>query len=145
MGDIGQFGYYFAAAVMLYFGLNLLEVLPSPFKGDNNISSKKSGLAGALVLGLFFGIALGPCTFAFMAPILGVAFSTGSEYPVFAILLIIAFAAGHCGVIVGAGTFSSTIQSFLKWNAKSSVVPILRKVCGVLVILGGLYILFRYV
>ena len=145
MGDIGQFGYYFAAAVMLYFGLNLLEVLPSPFKGDKNISSKKSGLAGALVLGLVFGIALGPCTFAFMAPILGVVFSTGSEYPVFAILLIIAFAAGHCGVIVGAGTFSSSIQRFLKWNDKTGVVPILRKVCGVLVILGGLYILFRYV
>ncbi len=145
LGDIGQFGYYFAAAVMLYFGLNLLEVLPSPFKGDKNISSKRSGLTGAFVLGLVFGIALGPCTFAFMAPILGVAFSTGSKYPVFAILLVIAFSVGHCGVIVGAGTFSSAIQRFLTWNEGSGVVPILRKICGVLVILGGLYILFRYV
>ena len=145
LGDIGQLGYYFAAAVMLYFGLNLLEVLPSPFKGDKNISSKRSGLAGAFVLGLVFGIALGPCTFAFMAPILGVAFSTGSKYPVFAIMLVIAFSVGHCGVIVGAGTFSGTIQHFLKWNEKSGIVPILRKACGVLVILGGLYILFRYV
>ncbi len=144
MGDIGQFGYYFAAAVMLYFGLNLLEVLPSPFKGDKSFSSKKSGLAGALLLGLVFGIALGPCTFAFMAPILGVAFSTGGTYPVFAIVLVVAFAVGHCGVIIAAGTFSSSIQSFLKWNEKSGIVPILRKVCGVLVILGGLYILYRY-
>ena len=46
--------------------------------------------------------------------------------------------------IVGAGTFSSAIQSFLKWNEKSGVVPILRKICGALVILGGLYILYRY-
>ena len=144
LGDIGQFGYYFAAAVMLYFGLNLLEVLPSPFRGDKSISSKRSGLAGAFVLGLVFGIALGPCTFAFMAPILGVAFSTGSKHPIFAILLVIAFSVGHCGIIVGAGTFSSTIQRFLKWNDKTGVVPILRKVCGVLVILGGLYILYRY-
>lgn len=144
LGDIGQFGYYFASAVMLYFGLNLLEVLPSPFKGDRSISSKKSGLAGAFLLGLVFGIALGPCTFAFMAPILGVAFSAGSEYPVFSILLIVAFAAGHCGVIIAAGTFSSAIQRFLKWNENSGVVPVLRKICGVLVILGGLYILYRY-
>ena len=144
LGDIGQLGYYFAAAVMLYFGLNLLEVLPSPFRGDKSISSKRSGLAGAFVLGLVFGIALGPCTFAFMAPILGVAFSTGSKYPIFAILLVIAFSVGHCGIIVAAGTFSSTIQRFLKWNDKTGVVPILRKVCGVLVILGGLYILYRY-
>ncbi len=144
LGDIGQFGYYFAAAVMLYFGLNLLEILPSPFKRDKSFSPKNAGLAGALVLGLIFGIALGPCTFAFMAPILGVAFSTGSKYPVFAILLVAAFSVGHCGVIVAAGTFSSSIQSFLKWNEKSGIVPILRKVCGVLVILGGLYILYRY-
>jgi len=144
MGDIGRFGYYFAAAVMLYFGLNLLEVLPSPFRGGKNISSNKSGLTGALILGLVFGIALGPCTFAFMAPILGVAFSTGSKYPVFAILLVLAFSVGHCGVIVGAGTFSGTIQRFLNWNDKSGIVPILRKICGVLVILGGLYILYRY-
>ena len=144
LGDVGQFGYYFAAAVMLYFGLNLLEVLPSPLKGDKNFSSKRSGLAGALVLGLVFGIALGPCTFAFMAPILGVAFSTGSKYPIFAILLVIAFSVGHCGIIVGAGTFSTAIQRFLKWNANSGVVPILRKICGVLVILGGVYILYRY-
>jgi len=87
IGDIGRFGYYFAAAVMLYFGLNLLEVLPSPFRGGKNFSSNKSGLGGSLILGLVFGIALGPCKFAFMAPILGVAFSTGREYPVFAIRL----------------------------------------------------------
>ncbi len=144
LGDIGRFGYYFAAAMMLYFGLNLLEVVPSPFKGDKNLASNRSGLAGAFLLGLAFGIALGPCTFAFMAPILGVAFSTGSEYPIFSILLIIAFAIGHCGVIIAAGTFSSTIQSLLKWNEKTGVVPILRKICGVLVILGGLYLLYRY-
>ena len=77
--------------------------------------------------------------------LLGVPFSTGSKYPVFAILLVIAFSVGHCGIILAAGTFSSTIQRFLKWNDKTGVVPILRKVCGVLVILGGLYILFIYV
>jgi cytochrome c-type biogenesis protein len=144
LGDVGQAGYYFAAAFMLYFGLNLLEVLPSPFRGDRKISSKRSGLSGALLLGLLFGIALGPCTFAFMAPILGVAFSTGKEQPVFAGLLVFAFAAGHCGVIVGAGTFSGIIQKYLNWNEKSGVVALLRKTCGVLVILSGLYILYRY-
>ncbi|MCK5842203.1 MAG: cytochrome C biogenesis protein [Candidatus Sabulitectum sp.] len=144
LGDIGQFGYYFSALVMLYFGLNLLDVLPSPFKGDRNFSSRRSGLAGAFVLGLIFGIALGPCTFAFMAPILGVAFTTGREYPVFAILLVTAFSAGHCGVIVGAGTFSGAIQKFLKWNEKSTIVSALRKICGVLVVLGGLYTLYKY-
>ena len=144
LGDIGQYGYYFAAVVMLYFGLNLLDVLPSPFRGDKNISAKKTGLRGAFVLGLIFGIALGPCTFAFMAPILGVAFSTGREYPVFAVLLVIAFSAGHCGVIAGAGTFSGAIGKYLKWSEKSGAISILRKVCGILVVLSGLYTLYKY-
>ncbi len=145
LGDIGRFGYYFAAAMMLYFGLNLLEVVPSLWKGDRSLASGRSGLTGAFLLGLIFGIALGPCTFAFMAPILGVTFSTGNEHLIFSILLIVVFAIGHCGVIVAAGTFSSAIQRYLKWNEKSGVVQILRKICGVLVILGGLYLLYRYV
>jgi len=144
LGDIGQFGYYFAALVMLYFGLNLLDVLPSPFKGEKNFSSKRKGLTGAFILGLVFGIALGPCTFAFMAPILGVAFSTGREYPVFAAMLVIAFSVGHCGVIAGAGTFSGAIGKYLKWSEKSGTISMLRKVCGILVILSGLYTLYKY-
>ena len=144
LGDIGRFGYYFAAAMMLYFGLNLLEVVPSPWKGDRSLTSSKSGLAGAFFLGFIFGIALGPCTFAFMAPILGVTFSTGNEHLLFSILLIVVFAIGHCGVVVVAGTFSTVIQRYLKWNEKSGVVLIMRRICGVLVILGGLYLLYRY-
>ena len=144
LGDIGRIGYYFAAAMMLFFGLNLLEVVPSLWEGNKNRLTRKSGLAGAFLLGLLFGIALGPCTFAFMAPILGVAFSTGSRHLVFSIFLIIAFAVGHCGIVIAAGTFSSVIQRFLKWNEKSGSVKILRRTCGVLVILGGLYLQYRY-
>jgi cytochrome c-type biogenesis protein len=144
LGDIGRFGYYLAAVMMLYFGLNLLEVVPSPWKGTRGPAPNKTGLTGAFLLGLAFGIALGPCTFAFMAPILGVTLSTGSEHLIFSILLIVAFAIGHCGVIIAAGTFSTAIQRYLKWNEKSGIVPILRKICGILVILGGLYLLYRY-
>jgi len=47
------------------------------------------------------------------------------------------------GARPGAGIFSSAIQRFLKWNDKTGIIQILRKVCGVLVILGGLFILYR--
>ena len=144
LGDIGKVGYYFASVMMLYFGLNLLDVLPSPIQNRKKLSSHGSGLAGALILGLVFGIALGPCTFAFMAPLLGIVFSTSHSNLLFVLLLIIAFAAGHCAVIVGAGTFSGVVQKYLKWNEKSGIVSILRKSCGILVIISGLYLLFKY-
>jgi cytochrome c-type biogenesis protein len=35
----------------------------------------------AFVLGLVFGVALGPCTFAYMAPMLGVTFRLASSNP----------------------------------------------------------------
>ena len=38
--------------------------------------TKAKGLLAALILGLLFGIALGPCTFAYMAPVLGIVFQT---------------------------------------------------------------------
>jgi len=38
---------------------------------------QRKGLLAAFLLGLVFGIALGPCTFAYMAPMLAVAFRSG--------------------------------------------------------------------
>jgi len=141
MGDIGRWGNYFVAVIFFFVGLHLLGVLPLPFleKGANP-NFKKKGLAAAFVLGLIFGVALGPCTFAYMAPMLGVAFSVASARLVFAVSLILAYAMGHCSVIVLAGTFTGVVQKYLDWNERSRGAVILKKICGVMVILGGIYL-----
>ena len=46
-------------------------VIPMPWSGPGQVNMKRKGLLAAFVLGLIFGIALGPCTFAYMAPMLG--------------------------------------------------------------------------
>ncbi|MGC8798600.1 MAG: cytochrome c biogenesis protein CcdA [candidate division WOR-3 bacterium] len=96
----------------------------------------------AFVLGLLFGVALGPCTFAYMAPMLGVTFRVASKAPVFAGSLVLFYAMGHCSVIVFAGTFTSLVQGYLRWNKRSRAAGTLKKLCGVLVILGGLYLIW---
>jgi len=75
MGDVGRYGNYFVALIFFAVGLHLLDIIPMPFsaKGQVNIIKRK-GLFAAFILGLVFGIALGPCTFAYMAPMLGVTF-----------------------------------------------------------------------
>jgi cytochrome c-type biogenesis protein len=93
-------------------------------------------------LGLVFGIALGPCTFAYIAPILGITFRLASANPAYGILLLLIYGVGHCSVIVFAGTFTQVIQQYLSWNEKSAGAIILKKICGVLVLLGGLYLLY---
>ena len=101
------------------------------------------GWQAALILGLLFGIGLGPCTFAYMAPMLGVVLQVAATKLVFAIALLAAFGFGHCSVIVLAGTLAEKVQQYLNWTEKTKGAIILRKVCGVLVILSGIYLLFK--
>ncbi len=77
-----------------------------------------------------------------MAPVLGLVFNLASENLTMAILIVLFFAIGHCSVITGAGTLSKYIQIYLNWNEKSKAVMIVKKVCGVLIILSGIYLIY---
>lgn len=140
IGDIGRTGNYIIAVIFFVIGLHLLGIIPMPFSGGG-IGIDKKNLWGAFILGLIFGIALGPCTFAFMPPMLGVVFTVAGTKPGYAIILVLAYAIGHCSVIVLAGTLTETIGNYLHWSEKSKTVSIVKKICGVLVILGGIYLI----
>jgi cytochrome c-type biogenesis protein len=142
MGDVGKYGNYFVALIFFLVGLHLLDVIPMPVSGPGQIGMKRKGMLAAFILGLIFGIALGPCTFAYMAPMLGVTFKLASTNLVYGILLLLIYGLGHCSVIVFAGTFAEVVQRYMNWNERSSGAIILRRVCGVLVILGGLYLIY---
>jgi cytochrome c-type biogenesis protein len=142
MGDVGRYGNYLIALIFFVIGLHLLGVIPMPGSGPGQVKMKKRGALAAFILGLIFGIALGPCTFAYMAPMLAIVFKAGSEQPVYAGSLLLLYGIGHCAVIVLAGTFTEVVQRYLNWNEKSKGALILKKVCGALVLLGGLYMIY---
>jgi len=142
MGDVGRYGNYFVALIFFAVGLHLLGVIPMPFSGPGQVGMKRKGFLAAFILGLVFGIALGPCTFAFMAPMLGVTFKLAETNPVYGASLLLAYGVGHCSVIVLAGTFTKVVQRFLNWNEQSMGVTVVKLVCGVLVLLGGVYLIY---
>ena len=142
MGDVGRYGNYLVALVFFVVGLHLLGVIPMPFGGPGQVGMKRKGYLAALILGLVFGVALGPCTFAYMAPMLAVSFQLAASDPGYSVLLLAMYGAGHCGVIVLAGTFTEVVQHYLNWNEKSRGALVVKKVCGVLVLLGGLYVIY---
>lgn len=142
MGNVGRYGNYFVAVIFFLVGLLLLDVIPMPFSGPGQVGFKRKGMLSAFILGLVFGIALGPCTFAFMAPMLGVTFQVASTSLVYGIALLVVYGVGHCSVIVFAGTCTELVQRYMNWNEKSKGTLILKKICGVLVLLGGLYLIF---
>jgi cytochrome c-type biogenesis protein len=142
LGDVGRWGNYFVAAIFFVVGLYLLGVIPMPWSGPGQVNMKRKGLLAAFILGLVFGIALGPCTFAYMAPMLAVTFKLAHTAPLYGAALLLAYGAGHCSVIVLAGTFTEVVQRFLNWNEQSRGVTIVKGLCGLLVLLAGLYLLW---
>ncbi|RJP33729.1 MAG: cytochrome C biogenesis protein [Candidatus Omnitrophota bacterium] len=142
LGDVGRYGNYFVALIFFGVGLYLLEVISLPFSGPGSVNIKRKGLLAAFLLGLIFGIALGPCTFAYMAPMLALTFKLASTSLLYGILLLLIYGVGHCSVIVLAGTSTEIVQQYLNWNEQSQGSRILKIVCGVLVLLGGLYLLY---
>jgi len=142
MGDIGRYGNYVVAVIFFGVGLHLLEVIRLPFGGPAQVRTKRKGLGAAFALGLVFGVALGPCTFAYMAPMLAVAFRLSASSAAYGALLLMMYGIGHCGVIVAAGTSYEWIERYLKWNENSKGAVRVKQACGVLVILGGLWLIY---
>ncbi len=142
MGDVGKYGNYFVALIFFVVGLHLLDVIHLPFSGSGQVGMKRKGAIAAFILGLVFGIALGPCTFAYMAPMLGITFKLASTNLFYGVLLLFVYGIGHCSVIVFAGTFTEAVQRYMNWNEKSKGAVILKKICGVLVLLGGVYLIY---
>jgi cytochrome c-type biogenesis protein len=142
LGDIGAGGNYLVAVIFLLVGLHLLGAIPLPFTGPGQVKLKRRGRLAAFLIGLLFGIALGPCTFAYMAPMLAVTFQLAADRMAFGILLLLSYGIGHCAVIVFAGTFTEAVQRYLDWNESSRGALILKKICGGLVVLGGLWMIY---
>ena len=141
-GDVGSLGNYVVAVVFILVGLHLWEVIPMPFSGVSSPRMKGKGHLPAFFLGLVFGIALGPCTFAYMAPILGVVFKIAASKAIYGASLLLVYGIGHCSVIVFAGTFTEVVQHYLNWSESSRGTTIVKRICGALVMLGGFYLLW---
>ena len=116
MGDVGRYGNYFVALIFFAVGLHLLGVIPVPWSGPGQVGMKRKGVLAAFILGLVFGVALGPCTFAYMAPMLGITFKLASSNLAYGILLLFVYGVGHCLVIVLAGTCTELVQHYMNWN-----------------------------
>ena len=142
MGDVGALGNVIVGVIFILVGMALLDIAPLAWTAPQPTGMKRRGAWAAFVLGLVFGIALGPCTFAYMAPMLAVTFKVAGTTPLYGAALLAAYGIGHCLVIALAGSSAAWTQRVLDWNATSTTGKRAKHVCGVLVIVGGLYMLW---
>lgn len=142
MGDVGQYGNIIVAIIFFVVGLYLMDVIHLNWSFGATHTRRK-GASAALVLGLIFGLALGPCTFAFLAPVLGIVFSRAQSNFIISLLFLLAFAVGHCGLIIFFGTVAQRVQNYLNWTNQNRGFIWLKRICGLLVILSGIYLILK--
>ncbi len=142
LGDMGRTGNAAVALIFFLFGFFLMDLLPIHWNLPET-PMRFQGSKGALIFGSLFGVGLGPCTFAFMAPVLGVVFSRAGSDLVGGACLLGAFAIGHCGVIILAGTLTQQVERYLNWTQNRKALRWVRRTCGLLVVLAGIEMLHR--
>ncbi|MCX5908600.1 MAG: cytochrome C biogenesis protein, partial [Deltaproteobacteria bacterium] len=69
-------------------------------------------------------------------------FQLSSTNLLYGIALLLAYGVGHCSVIVGAGTFTEAVQHYLNWNERSVGARVVKQICAVLVMFGGIWLIY---
>ena len=142
MGNTGAVTTYIVGAFLVFFGVYLTGVLPFDlFNYSINPTVKRRGKFSSFLFGLIFGLALGPCTFAFMAPMIAVAFQSARTDLLFAFTVFTVFAVGHCAVIVAAGVLTEAVRTFLRWNERSAAIHVAKKLIGAATAAAGIYLI----
>ncbi len=137
-GKIGTVPKVAVAVFLILCGFWLMDVPPLSRIGlSSKVVPTRRGAFGALGLGLVYGLILGPCSFAFLAPMIGIAFSAGSSDLGFGIGLMAAFALGHCSAIVTAGTFGDAVRAMLARRGSGAAATWFKRACGAIVVVAG--------
>ncbi len=144
LGNLGSWVEPFIGIVFIVIAVFIADIIPLPSFVNGGMAGKRGkGIWAAFSLGFLLGIALGPCSFAFMAPILAIVFSAAGTKLFFALMLMLAYIIGHCLVIIAAGTFAGAVQSYLNWTNNSPGTKIVRIICGVLIFIAGIYLIIK--
>jgi cytochrome c-type biogenesis protein len=140
-GDQGISSNYLVAAPCLAAGLYLLAWLPLPGSGPGLPRPATRGpwtaLRLGLGLGLIFGLALGHCAFAWIAPLLGVAGMQATEGLALPAVLLTLFAVGHLAVVLLAASSLALVQRWLDALGRHRGLPLGRAACGVLLLVAA--------
>ncbi len=139
LGDVGDAPRILVAVFIVLCGLWLMDLPPfSRIALSFQVKSGRRGLWGALLLGLVYGVALGPCSFAFLAPMLGFVFKAGSSGLAFGATLMALYALGHTAAIVAAGTFGDAVRAYLARRGTGAAATWFKRALGALVVFAGI-------
>jgi len=134
-GTLGGPWHLIAGSIALSMGGQLMGLyeLRLPIKRD--FKPKRGGLIGAFLLGLFFGDVSSPCATPVLVVLLTVVASKGQV--LYGVVLLFAYAIGHCLLMLLAGTFTGFVEGFVKARGLANFSLWARRLSGLLVALVG--------
>lgn len=141
IGDVGYLGDLLVGLIFVIFGLYLLGIINLNWSGFQ-YKSKNINILTVFIIGFVFGMGLGPCTFAYIAPIIGFTFKMSASDILRPAVLMGLFAVGHAVTIAVAGISGNVIQKFLQFNDKSKFLIIFQKTIGIILVIIGIGYLF---
>ncbi len=137
LGDVGNYWQILIGLVLLWVALGMSGVERCTMSGSLLYRLRVTGLFGAFILGLAYGVLSGVCTFGFIAPILAII--TIQQKIAVGVLLILLFGIGHCLPIVIAGSFTAVVRSVLNNSRWQEAGNWFRRGAGIFIGALGIY------
>ena len=140
LGDVGTPVIIAVYLFLLFCGFWLLD-LPIMRNWTLNIFQQKPKMMemGAFSLGFIFGLILGPCSFAFLAPMIGIVFAQSTDDLWFGIALFILYGIGHTAAIVAAGTLGSRAVEWIETGGAVKASLWIKRLCGLFIMGYSIY------
>jgi cytochrome c-type biogenesis protein len=139
-GEVGPFWPLVVGTILMVMGLQLAGVIHLKLGASQKYLPRRTGLWGALLLGMLFGLVLSPCASPVLAVILTLAAVKGEV--AYGSSLLFAYALGQGTLVILAGTFTGVIESFLQ-SKGAKFGTIMQQAAGFLIFFVGAYIFFQ--
>ena len=124
----------------MVMGLQLAGVINLKLGISQKFLPRRTGLWGALILGMLFGLVLSPCASPVLAVILTLAAVQGQV--AYGSSLLFTYALGQGTLVILARTFTGVVESFLQ-SRGAKVSTRIQQLAGGLIFFAGVYILFQ--
>ena len=139
-GGIGPFWQFLVGTILMIMGLQLAGVINLKLGASQKFLPQRTGLWGALILGMLFGLVFSPCASPVLAVILTLAAVQGRM--AYGSSLLFAYALGQGTLVILAGTFTGVLESFLH-SRGAKVSARIQQLAGGLIFFAGAYIFFQ--
>jgi len=134
-GTLGGPWYLIAGAIALVMGGQMMGLYEIRLPIRRDYKPKKGGLAGAFLLGLFFGVVSSPCATPVLVVLLTLV--AGKGQVLYGIALLFCYAIGHCLLMLFAGTFTGFVEGFVKARGVMNFSLWTKRISGTVVALVG--------